>query len=293
MRRLAMVSLVVLAAAVAGEPAGEAEICELRLKNGSIVRGTLKSPREIKLAREDDVRTLRVEDLLQVTPGGTPRPVNEPEGRKQAPREDRVVGKSGVLDGKLEAAGPWVIETGFGTMTVPQEDLRSVGFSGAGAAILYDFGETLPRGFDSIGKSPWKANGTALSVDPAASGDALFLPIPVEGDYVLEADVRCDGWAAVLFNVENSQRAAALWLTPGTAGIYAFPDWRNSSVRTWTVPTREGQTLRIRLAVSGKHVTVSLDGEVLGEVDVPVDGRKFGFGAWSKPVTFDNVRVTR
>ncbi len=293
MRRLAIVSLVVLAAVVAGEPPVESDICELRLKNGSIVRGLLKSPREIKLTRKDDVRTLRVEDLLQVTPGGTPREQNEPKRRKKAPREDRVVGKGGVLDGKLEPAGPWVIDTGFGTMTVPQEDLRSVGFSGNGASILYDFGETLPLGFESIGKSPWKAEETALSVEPTASGDAILLPIPVEGDYVLEADVRCDGWAALLFNVENPQRAAALWLTPGTAGIYAQPDWKNFPVKTWKVPTREGQTLHVRLAVSGKHVTVSLDGEVLGEVDVPVEGRQFGFGAWSKPVKFDNVRVSR
>lgn len=289
MRRLAMVSVMMLAAVVASEPPVETEICELRLKNGSIVRGSLKSPREIKLTREDDVRTLRVEDLLQVTPGGAPP---EPNFRRKVPRVDRVVGKSGVLDGKLEAAGPWVIDTGFGSMTVPQEDLRTVGFLGNGAALLYDFGETLPRGFDSIGRSRWKANGTALSVDPAASGDALLLPILLEGDYVLEADVRCDSWAALLFNVEDPKRAAALWLTPGTAGIYALPDWRNTSVRTWTVPTREGQTLHVRLAVSGKHVTVSLDGEVLGEVDVPVEGRKFGFGAWSKPVKFDNVRLS-
>jgi hypothetical protein len=117
--------------------------------------------------------------------------------------------------------------------------------------------------------------------------------MPLEGDYVLEADIRCDGWAALLFNVEDTQRVAALWLTPGTAGIYATPDWRNFAVKTWTVATREGQTVHARLAVSGKHVTVSLDGEIVGEVDVPVEGRKFGFGAWSKAVTFDNVRLSR
>lgn len=295
MRRIAVVIVVVLAAVVGGEPAAEKRVCELRLRNGSIVRGELQSPREIKLTRKDDVKTLRVEELLQVSIGGAPKGAG---GKKRQRREepaprDRVVGKSGIFDGQLEPAGPWVIDTGFGVLTVPQSDVRTAGFWGAGAAFLYDFGEVLPTGFDTWGKTRWNASGTALSADPDTSGDALLLPNLLEGDYVLEADVRCDGWAAILFNVQDAQHATALWLTPGTAGIYASPDWKNFAVRTWTVPTREGQTVHARIAVAGSKATITIEGDVLGEVEIPTSGRRFGFGAWSKRVAFDNVRLSR
>lgn len=297
MRGLAVLAAAAMALAVAGEPGEGTTPCELRLKNGSIVRGELVSPREIRLDRGEDAKTFRVEDLLQVTPV---RPNRKPEkGRRKAgpARRDTVVGRQGTFEGEMQPPGPWVVETGFGTLTIPHEDVVSAGFFGA--SIVIDFGDSVPRGAATLGKGRWTADGTSLRVDPAGKGDALLLPVPVTGDYVIEADVRCDGWVALLFNSDEKPGPAghpsigALWLTPGTAGICSPPDWLNFFVQRWTVPTREGQTLHVRLAVSGKRATVSLDGEVVGEAEVAVEGRKFGFGGWSKPAHFENVRISR
>jgi len=45
--------------------------------------------------------------------------------------------------------------------------------------------------------------------------------------------------------------------------------------------------------VDGKRAKVSLDGTALGEIEIGTERGKIGFGCWTAPATFDNLKVTR
>jgi hypothetical protein len=46
-------------------------------------------------------------------------------------------------------------------------------------------------------------------------------------------DVTCADWAAILFHVEDAKPMVALWLFPGSVGIYGNGNWRGTLVKSW------------------------------------------------------------
>jgi hypothetical protein len=287
MNRITLVAALALLSALSfsEEPGRKpaVETCELRLQNGSVIKGTLKAPREVTMKVKGGKKTIAFDDAWSLTIGVVK---NE--------ESDRVVTSDGVVEGWTTEMPDFEIDTGYGTLKIPAADLKSARFHRPGKDLAFDFADGKLGGWTPLGASAWKVADGVLKVEPTPSGgDMILLGATFDGEYTLEADVACDSWAAIMFHSEDATNAAALWLMPGVAGLYSNPDWKNTAVATWRVPTAAGKAVHAKIEVSGSHVKVWIDGTFTGEANVPADSGRIGFGCWTSPATFDNLKVTR
>jgi len=264
------------------EPKPVAETCELRLQNGSVIKGTLKAPREVTLKVKGGSKTASFDDVWSLTIGV----VKKEEA-------DRLVTSDGIVEGWTTDSPDYEIDTGYGVLKIPAADLRSARFRRPGKDVSMDFADGALRGLIPFGKSAWTVADGVLKVEPAQTSDMILLAPTFSGRFTLEVDVKCDGWVAILFHTEDATNAAALWLMPGTSGLYANPDWTNRAVATWPVPTVAGNAVHAKLEIDGSHVKVWIDGTYTGEADVPADAGRIGFAGWTSVATFDNLTIKR
>ena len=118
MPRFAIVAVLSLLAACSfseePEPKPAVESCELRLQNGSVLKGTLKSPRAVTLKVKGGTKTISFDDVWSLTIGV----VKKEEA-------DRVVTSDGVVEGWTTDSPEYVIDTGYGVLKIPAADLNA------------------------------------------------------------------------------------------------------------------------------------------------------------------------
>lgn len=266
----------------AEDPAGDAVECEFRLLNGSVVRGRTAGPRELRMRVKKETKTFLLRKVWSVHWGVV---------RKE--ELDRVLTKEGVFVGGLEEMEPFALDTGFGVLTIPADEIASIRVSHPAEGFAVDFDSGTLEGWTPTGRSTWSAAGGALTVQPAGAGDTLLFDEILEGPYTLEVDVTCTDWAAILFHVDGDNPSVALWVIPGSAGFYGNGSWTSTLVKSWPAQIASGKPARVRLDVEGTHVKVSVDGKAIGEVEVKGEKGRIGFGCWTRGVTFDNLTVKR
>ncbi|MBI2919784.1 MAG: hypothetical protein HYY18_01715 [Planctomycetes bacterium] len=277
-----LLALALRAEGPAEDPAGDAVECEIRTLNGSAIRGRTSGARELRLRVKKETKSYRLRNVRSVTWGVVRRE-----------ELDRVMTKDGVVAGGLEETGPFALDTGYGVLTIPAEEIASIRVSQPGEGFALDFESGTLDGWSMAGRSTWSAEGGALTVQPAGLGDTLVFEERLDGRYALEVDVTCTDWAAILFHVDGNAPSVALWVIPGSVGMYGNGNWTSTLMKSWPAAIQAGKPARVRLDVDGKHVKISVDGVVAGEIDVPVESGKIGFGCWTKPATFDNLTISR
>ncbi|MEK7467701.1 MAG: family 16 glycoside hydrolase [Planctomycetota bacterium] len=261
----------------------DGETCELRLQNGSVIKGMLRAPREVTLKVKGGKKTVSFDDTWSLSIGVVKRE-----------EADRVVTSEGVVEGWTTDMPDFEIDTGYGVLEIPAADLKGARFRRPGRDLTCDFSDGKLGGWAPTGASVWEVAGGVLKVKPTPMGGDMILLAPTfDGEFTIEADVTCGSWAAIMFHSEDASNAAALWLTPGIAGVYANPDWKNTAVANWQVPTVAGKAVHAKLEVNGSQVKVWIDGTFVGEANVPADAGRIGFGCWTSEATFDNLKVTR
>ncbi|MCE9584725.1 MAG: DUF1080 domain-containing protein [Planctomycetes bacterium] len=285
MRRLGLVviaALVAVSGAFTEEPANAPDACELRLHNGSIIRGTLKGVTEVTLKTKGAKKTFALKDVWSVKWGVV---------KKE--ELDCVLSPEGAFEGELADVESFEIDTGFGTLKIPVGDVVQLRMVHPGKGISFDFAANTLAGWTPLGKAEWSASGGAVHSKSSTPGDMLLLNADIDGDFTIEADITSAGWAALVFHVTDHEHAEALWMIPGNAGLYGNPDWKNSTYASWSVATTATKPVHAVVEVKANHARVTMDGKFVGEADLQETSGRIGLASWSSEVTFDNFRLTR
>jgi len=282
----AALALLACAAVPAEEPAerrpGDPVDCVVSLRNGSVVHGRVAGSREVKIRRKGEVKAFALEKIWSVAWDSV---------EKEA--MDRVMTPDGAFEGELQEMDPIDLDTGYGVLRIPADAVRSLRVLHPAVSFGSTFDDASLAGWTPRGASRWTAAGGSLTVQPAATGDLLVYGEELDGPWTLEVDVTCTDWAAIVFHVGEGEPAVGLWLIPGSVSFYGNGNWKNALIRSWPAAVRSGVPARVRLEVDGKRAKVSLDGTALGEIEIGTERGKIGFGCWTAPATFDNLKVTR
>lgn len=291
MKRMALALIVAAAACGLAEADGpekksprsadEPPMCDMRLKNGSLIKGALKPLGRIKLKTRYGSLELPMDEVRSLSWGET---------KKE--ELDTVDTRHGAFRGWIDDIASIELDTGFGILKVPTTAIRSMRVRRPGQGIGDDFESGTLEAWTTFGPSSFRIQDGQLRIQPSGQYDSIQLKEELEGNYTFEVDVSNAQNAVVLWGAKDAQNATALWLSPGSARVFGGGTWYSSQLATWSYVFTQSSTLHVKVEVEDGKSVVSINGTRLGEIGIAPAGR-IGLMDWSGTASFDNVVVTR
>lgn len=285
MRKFAVGLAVALLCGISGlteEPAEEGARCELKLVNGSVIKGALKEVKSIELKTRHGMLKFAMKDVRSVQWGNV---------KKE--EFDTVNASDGAYKGWIEELAPLEVDTGFGVLKIPTAAIRSLRISRPGKGLGADFETDSLDDWTKNGSSTWTVSGGKLQGQPSGNYDSIQFNESLEGTYTIEVEVTGANNAGILWNAQDATNANALWLSPGNIRVFGGGTWYSQQLAYWPTNYAWNTMIKVRLEVDGTKATVFVNDSKIGDVNTAGSSGRIGFFTISQAVSFDNFTVTR
>ncbi|MCC6741818.1 MAG: hypothetical protein IT452_22555 [Planctomycetia bacterium] len=285
MRKVAVGLVLALACAISGtgEEAEKAlPRCELKLWNGSLIKGTFSDLQSIEMKTKHGKLKFAIKDVRSVAWGNV---------KKE--ELDSVTATDGTYKGWIEDLAPLEVDTGYGVLKIPTSAIRTLRMIHDGKGVLADFETDSLEDWTKFGSMAWTVTNGKLQGQPSGNYDNIQLNEVFEGTYTIEVEVTGANNAGILWNAQDANNSNALWLSPGSVRVFGGGTWYNQQFSTWGANYAWNSTIRVKIEVDGAKAVVYLNDSKLGEVTVTNSSGRVGFFSISQVATFDNLRVTR
>jgi hypothetical protein len=255
---------------------------ELKLKNGSLIKGKLKTLATVTLKTRYGELKFPVKDLRSVTWG---------EVKKE--ELDTVSAKDGTYKGWVEDLEPLEVDTGFGVLKVPTSAIRTMRVTKPGSTLGDDFEETSLEGWTKFGPSGWTVTDGKLRNQPSGNYDSIQFNEELEGSYTIEVDVTNGNNCGILLHAKDGQNASAVWLSPGNVRVFSGGTWFNNQTIYWGFNYQWNTTIKVKIDVDGSNITVKINDQQVGTSTITGTGGRVGLFDFNGQAQFDNVIITR
>lgn len=285
MRKIAVGLVLALVCGLSGiseEPEADAPRCELKLTNGSLIKGTFSEIQSIEMKTKHGMLKFAMKNVRSVTWGNV---------KKE--EMDSISATDGTYKGWIEELAPLVVDTGYGTLKIPTSAIRTLRVIHGGKTLGSDFeGDSLDD-WTKFGSAAWSVTGGKLQATPSGNYDSIQFNEVLEGTYTIDVDVTGANNAGILFNAQDANNANALWLAPNNVRVFGGGTWYNQQLSYWAASYNWNSTIHVKIEVDGTKATVYINETKLGEVTVGASSGRVGFFSLNQASSFDNFQVTR
>jgi hypothetical protein len=255
--------------------------CDLKLKNGSLVKGAFKTVSEIHLKTKYGMLKFPIKDVRTIAWGDV---------RKE--ERDTVSAKSGSYQGWIEPMDPMHVDTGYGVLKIPPADIRY--------ARIYEKGaKNQGDDFESGQLDRWSSSGGAWNIQSGqlkAVGSnqyngMLLYSEEMPDTYTVDVEVGANQGSVygLVWHAESWQNANVLWINSGQVYVFSGQNWWNVQSAYWN----PGQPSRIKLEVDGPNASIFVNDTKVGSVSTGLKSGKLGLFCYSGQATFDNFRILK
>ncbi len=285
MRKIAVGLVLALVCGLRGvseESEAEAPRCELKLTNGSLIKGTFSEIQSIEMKTKHGMLKFAMKNVRSVTWGNV---------KKE--EMDSISATDGAYKGWIEELAPLVVDTGYGTLKIPTSAIRTLRVIHGGKTLGSDFeGDTLDD-WTKFGTSTWTVTGGRLQGTPSGNYDSIQFNEVLEGTYTIEVDVTGANNAGILWNAQDGNSSNALWLAPNNVRVFGGGTWYNQQIAAWAASYNWQSTIKVKIEVDGTKATVFINDNKIGETTVTGSSGRVGFFCFNQNASFDNFQVTR
>ncbi|MCE9583184.1 MAG: hypothetical protein K8T20_11890, partial [Planctomycetes bacterium] len=207
MRKVAVGLVLALACGLRGvseEPKDGGEPrCEIKLTNGSLIKGTFKGFSSISLKTRHGVLKFVLKDLRNIVWGNV---------KKE--ELDTVTASDGAFKGWIDEIGPIEVDTGYGFLKIPTEAIKTLRVTMSGRTLGDSFDSDDLSSWTKFGPSPWTVTDGKLTEQPSGNYDSIQFNEVLEGAYTVEVDITNANNAGILFHAQDQNNASGIWLNP-------------------------------------------------------------------------------
>ncbi|KAF0242521.1 MAG: hypothetical protein FD180_3863 [Planctomycetota bacterium] len=285
MRKFAVGLVVALLCGIPGlteEPKEEGNRCELKLTNGSVIKGTLKDLQSIELKTKHGKLKFALKDVRSVAWGSV---------KKE--ELDTVNATDGMFKGWIEELAPLEVDTGFGVLKIPTGAIKSLRISKPGKGIGTDFESDSLDDWTKHGPTTWAVVNGKLQGQPSGNYDSIQYNESLEGTYTIEVEVTGANNAGILWNAQDANNANALWLSPGNVRVFGGGTWYNQQIAAWGTNFAWNTMIKVRIEVDGTKAEIFINDSKVGSVTTGGSSGHIGFFCFNQAASFDNFSVTR
>lgn len=285
MRKVAVGLVLALACAISGtgeEPEKPQPRCELRLWNGSVIKGTFSDLQSIELKTKHGKLKFAIKDVRVVTWGNV---------KKE--ELDSVTATDGSYKGWIEDLAPLAVDTGYGLLKIPTTAIRTLRVTMDGRSTGSDFEVDFLDDFTKFGSSIWTVTNGKLQGQPSGNYDSIQYNEVLEGRYTIEVELTGANNAGVLWNAQDGTNANALWLGPNSVRVWGGGTWYNQQIASWNYNYAWSSPVRVRIEVDETKAVIWLNDAKVGEVTTAGSSGRVGFFCFNQVATFDNFTITR
>ncbi|MCI0651240.1 MAG: DUF1080 domain-containing protein [Planctomycetes bacterium] len=255
--------------------------CELKLRNGSVIKGKLNGFTAVTLKTKYGELRVPQESVRSATWG---------DSKKEEP--DSVSTREGTYKGTIQHSEPLEVDTGFGILRIPTNVVKRLRVVGDRNVIREEFDDDNLDDWTKFGGAQWSVNGGQLQVQPQGGYDSIQLNEEMEGLFTLEVDINSPNGAGILWHAKSATEACGLWLGPGYARVMSGGTWFNQHTANWNPNIQWNATMRVKLEVDGENVVVYLNDARIGETRTSGNSGRIGLFA-TQPASFDNLEILR
>ncbi|MEK7469001.1 MAG: hypothetical protein AAB074_16630 [Planctomycetota bacterium] len=285
MRKIAVGLALALLCGITGlteEPEAEGSRCELKLVNGSLIKGTFKDLQSIELKTKHGKLKFAIKDIRSVAWGNV---------KKE--ELDTVNATDGVFKGWIEELAPLEVDTGFGVLKIPTAAIKTLRISKPGKGLGADFESESLDEWTKIGPTTWSVVSGKLQGQPSGNYDSIQFNEALEGTYTIEVEVTGANNAGILWNAQDANNANALWLSPGNVRVFGGGTWYNQQLASWPTNFAWNTMIKVRIEVDGTKAEIFINDNKVGNITTGGSSGKVGFFCFNQVATFDNFTVTR
>lgn len=287
MKRIGVVVLGLVLACGLGsrteEPAEKDAVrCEMKLKNGSLIKGTIKGLDKVTLKTKYGELKVPVKDLRSMTWG---------EIKKE--ELDTLVARDATYKGWIQDMEPFQVDTGFGVLNVPTTAIKNLRVRKDGDTLGDDFEAGDLEDWKTFGTSTWTVTDGVLQGTPSGNYDSIQFAEELEGAYTLEVELKGSNNAGILWHAKDGNDATALWVSQGNARVFSGGTWYNNQIAYWNTPVQQNANVRLKIEVDGEQATIYVNDQKMGEVRTASKSGRIGLFCFNQATQFDNVVITR
>jgi hypothetical protein len=256
--------------------------CEMKLTNGSLIKGKLKGLGEIHMKTRHGILRFKVKDVRGVQWGNV---------KKE--EMDTVTAVDGSFKGWIEDLEPFQVDTGFGMLKIPTTAVKQMRVIQAGKALGSDFEMDSLDEWTKFGGSGWVVTDGKLVGTPTGNYDCIQYNEVMEGAYTIEVDITGANNAGILWNAQDGNNATALWMSPGSVRVFGGGTWYNNQIAYWNTQYAWNGTVHVKIEVDGAKATIWIGETKVGEASSGNGTGKVGFFCFNQVTSFDNLVITR
>jgi hypothetical protein len=285
MRKFAVGLAVALLCGISGlteEPEAEGPRCELKLVNGSLIKGSLKDIQSVELKTKHGRLKFAMKDVRSVAWGNV---------KKE--ELDTVNATDGAYKGWIEELAPLEVDTGYGVLKIPTGAIKTLRLSKPGKGLGSDFETESLDDWTKNGPTTWTVTNGKLQGQPSGNYDSIQFNEALEGTYTIEVEVTGANNAGILWNAQDANNANALWLSPGNVRVFGGGTWYNQQLAYWPTNYAWNTMIKVRIEVDGTKAAFFINDSKVGDITTSGSSGRVGFFCFNQPVTIDNFTVTR